>query len=103
MARTAIHPGDILADELRELDMSAAALAAALSVPPNRISEIIRGRRNITADTALRLGRFFGTSARFWMNLQQSYELRLAEQARGPEIRRRVKPRRVKPRQAAPA
>ena len=97
MTRRAIHPGEILADELRELDMSAAALAEALSVPPNRISEIIRGRRNITTDTALRLGRFFGTSARFWMNLQQSYELRRAEQDRGPEIRRRVTPRQATP------
>jgi addiction module HigA family antidote len=93
MARSPIHPGEILADELSELNMSASALAAALGVPANRISQILRGRRNITADTALRLACFFGTSARFWMNLQQSYELRLAEKERGSEIRRQVKPR----------
>ena len=72
MARTPIHPGEILADELRELSLSAAELARLLDVPPNRISQIIAGRRNITADTALRLGLYFGTSPDLWMNLQKT-------------------------------
>lgn len=75
MARTPIHPGEILADELDELGLSAAELARLLDVPANRISQIIRGKRNITADTALRLGRYFGTSPDLWMNLQKIYEL----------------------------
>ncbi len=78
MSRTPIHPGEILRGEIDEIGMSAAELSRQLRVPENRMSEIIRGRRNITADTALRLGRWFGTSAEFWMNLQRSYELRKA-------------------------
>jgi addiction module HigA family antidote len=78
-----IHPGEILREEfLVPLDMSANALAQALGVPANRISAIVAGDRNVTADTALRLARAFGTSPEFWMNLQQSYELRLAEKDR---------------------
>ena len=92
MARTPIHPGEILADELEELGMSALALAKALHVPHNRISQILAGRRGITADTALRLSRFFGTTPGFWLNLQKSYELRLAEQESGEEIRQTVAP-----------
>ena len=92
MARTPIHPGEILGDELNELSMSANALAAALHVPANRISQILGGRRNITADTALRLSQFFGTTPDFWLNLQKSYELRLAERKSGREIRKIVKP-----------
>ena len=84
--RTPIHPGEILKDELQELDISGAELARQLKVPENRMSEIIRGRRNITADTALRLGKWFGNSALFWMNLQKSYELRSAEQEIGNDI-----------------
>jgi antitoxin HigA-1 len=79
MARTAIHPGEQLAGQLEELDMSAAALARNLQVPTNRITEILHGRRAITGDTALRLGHFFGTSPEFWLNLQKLYELRRAE------------------------
>ena len=86
MGRTPIHPGEILKDELAELGMSAAELARQLRVPENRISEVIRGRRNITADTALRLGKWFGNSAVFWMNLQKSYELRKAQREVGSEI-----------------
>jgi len=86
MSRTPIHPGEILKGELDELSMSAAELSRQLKVPENRMSEIVRGRRNITADTALRLGKWFGTSATFWMNLQKSYELRKAEQEIGTEI-----------------
>ncbi|TRZ75972.1 MAG: addiction module antidote protein, HigA family [Deltaproteobacteria bacterium] len=79
MARTAIHPGEHLAEQLAELDMSAAELARNLKVPTNRITEILNGRRAITGDTALRLGHFFGTSPEFWLNLQKIYELRRAE------------------------
>jgi addiction module HigA family antidote len=79
MARTAIHPGEHLAEELNELDMSASALARQLEVPTNRITEILNGQRAVTGDTALRLGHFFGTTAEFWLNLQSLYELRLAE------------------------
>ncbi len=79
MARTAIHPGEHLAEQLEELDMSAAELARNLKVPTNRITEILNGRRAITGDTALRLGHFFGTSPEFWLNLQKIYELRRAE------------------------
>ena len=78
MARTAIHPGEILADELEARELSAAELARILHVPPNRITQIIKGKRNLTADTALRFGKFFGTGAEFWMNLQKQYDLRLA-------------------------
>ncbi len=90
MARDPIHPGKFLADELAELGMSAAALAHTLHVPPNRIYQILSGRRALTADTALRLSQWLGTSADFWMNLQKLYELRLAEQQSGDEIRRTV-------------
>lgn len=88
MARTPIHPGEILQDELHELGISAAELARNLSVPTNRITGILNGRRAVTADTALRLGHWFGMSAEFWLNLQKQYELRLAEKTSGPEIRR---------------
>ena len=87
MARTAIHPGEHLAEELSELEMSAAELARQLGVPTNRITQILNGRRDITADTALRLAHFFGTSAEFWLNLQSLYEIRLAEQRSGKSIR----------------
>jgi len=80
MGRTAIHPGEHLAEQLEELGMSAAELARQLKVPTNRITAILNGQRAITGDTALRLGHFFGTSAEFWMNLQKLYELRIAEQ-----------------------
>ena len=66
----AIHPGEHLADELKELNMSAAELARQLKVPTNRVTEILNGQRSITGDTALRLGHFFGTSGQFWLNLQ---------------------------------
>ena len=91
MARDPIHPGKFLADELAELGMSATALARILHVPPNRIYQILSGKRALTADTALRLSQWLGTSADFWMNLQKLYELRLAEQESGEEIKRTVK------------
>ena len=88
MARTPIHPGEILADELKEIGISAAELARKLEVPANRVSQIIAGKRAISADTALRLARYFGTTPDFWMNLQTAYELDLARQKIGAEIRR---------------
>ena len=87
MPITAIHPGEHLAAELDALGMSAAELARRLRVPTNRITGILNGQRAITGDTALRLGHFFGTSPRFWLNLQSLYELRLAEQKAGKSIR----------------
>jgi addiction module HigA family antidote len=87
MPLTAIHPGEHLAEELKELDMSAAELARKLAVPTNRITGILNGRRAITADTALRLAHFFGTSAGFWLNLQSLYELRVAEEKVGTSIK----------------
>ena len=86
MVRKAIHPGEFLRDELKELGISANQLAQQLNVPQNRISQIIAGKRSITGDTALRLGHWFKTAPEFWLNLQVAYELRLAEQAAGDEI-----------------
>lgn len=83
MAAPAIHPGEHLAEELEELDMSAAELARRLGVPTNRVTEILNGRRAITGDTALRLAHFFGTSAQFWLNLQSLYDLRIAQKKAG--------------------
>ncbi len=88
MARTPIHPGEHLAEELEALGMSAAGLARQLNVPTNRITGILNGQRAVTGDTALRLARFFGTSAQFWLHLQSLYELRIAEQKSGEAIRR---------------
>ena len=87
MAIEAIHPGEHLAAELREIGMSAAALGRQLKVPANRITAILNGQRRITGDTALRLAHFFGTSPQFWLNLQKLYELRLAEANAGEVIR----------------
>ena len=87
MARTPIHPGEILADELKEIGISAAQLARTLGVPANRISQIIAGKRAISADTALRLARYFGTTPDLWMNLQKTYDLDLARQLLGKAIR----------------
>jgi len=87
MPLPAIHPGEHLAEELEALEMSAAELSRQLKVPTNRITEILNGQRSITGDTALRLAHFFGTSAQFWLNLQSLYELRLAEQKVGKEIK----------------
>ena len=88
-----VHPGEILREELEEIDMSASALATALSVPPNRVTEILNGRRGITADTALRLSRYFGTTPQLWLNLQMSFELRTAQIEAGKDIEERVRPR----------
>jgi addiction module HigA family antidote len=88
MARIAIHPGEHLVEELDALNMSAAELARRLNVPTNRVTEILNGQRAITGDTALRLAHFFGTSAEFWLNLQNLYELRLAEAKTGKAIKK---------------
>ena len=88
MARSAIHPGEHLAEELEVLDMSAAELARQLEVPTNRVTAILNGQRAVTGDTALRLAHFFGTSAQFWLNLQNLYELRLAEGKSGKAIKK---------------
>lgn len=89
-----IHPGEVLRhDFLEPLGLSAHALALALRVPPNRITAILAGRRAVTAETALRLARHFGTSPGFWLNLQKAHELELAEQAEGARIRVEVAPR----------
>lgn len=86
MTRILIHPGEHLADELQALGVSANELAKQLGVPANRVSQIIAGKRGITADTALRLGQWFSTGPDIWMNLQKNYELRQAEQVLGAEL-----------------
>jgi antitoxin HigA-1 len=88
MARTPIHPGEILADELEEIGLSAKTLADVIEVPPNRLYQLLAGKRNVTADTALRLSQYFGMSADFWMNLQSAYELDMARQQVGKAIQR---------------
>lgn len=87
MGRSAIHPGEHLAEQLAALDMSAAELGRQLKVPANRITEILNGQRAITGDTALRLGHFFSTSPQLWLNLQAIYDLRVAEQKTGKVIK----------------
>jgi addiction module HigA family antidote len=84
----AVHPGEILADELKELGISATELARQLAVPPNRITQIIKGRRSITGDTALRLAHWFGTDPQFWLNLQTAYDIDIATEAAGDEIKK---------------
>ncbi len=86
MPRPAIHPGEILADELAALGITPTELSRQIRVPPNRLSQIIHGRRGITGDTALRLGHWFGTNPQFWLNLQSAYEMRVAEEQAGQEI-----------------
>ena len=89
---TPVHPGRILAGELDELGLSANAMALALRIPANRLTEIINGKRGISADTAMRLARYFGTSAQMWMNLQSHYELGVAEADLADRIAREVQP-----------
>ena len=86
MTRRPVHPGEILADELAEIGVTATELSRQLGVPPNRISQIIAGKRAITGDTALRLGHWFGNSAQFWLNLQTAYDLRIAAATVGKEV-----------------
>ncbi len=87
MDRSAIHPGEHLAEQLQALAMSAAELGRQLGVPTNRITAILNGQRAITGDTALRLGHFFGNNPQFWLGLQALYDLRSAENKLGSEIR----------------
>ena len=91
--RPAIHPGEILVEELEEIAVTPTELARQLRVPANRMTQIVQGKRSITGDTALRLGHWFGTSAQFWLNLQSAYEIRVAGQIAGAEIARLPKRR----------
>ena len=88
MSRLTIHPGEVLADELEEIGVSPTELARQISVPANRISQIIQGKRAISGDTALRLGHWLGMSPQFWLNLQGAYDVRVAEKRSGAEIRK---------------
>jgi antitoxin HigA-1 len=91
--RITTHPGEILAEDfLKSLGMSVNALALSLRVPANRIGAIVKGRRSVSADTALRLARFFGTSPEFWMNLQVRYDLEVAEDALKGRLAKEVRP-----------
>jgi addiction module HigA family antidote len=89
----AIHPGEILKGELEELNLSANLFAKALGVPTNRITAILNEQRSITADTALRLARFFGSTPDFWMSLQSSYDVKVTWETAGNDIEKTVKPR----------
>ena len=86
--RPAIHPGEILAEELAALDVTPTQLAREIKVPANRITQIIQGRRSITGDTALRLGHWFGTNPQFWLNLQSAHDIRVAAQEMGAKLAR---------------
>ena len=88
-----VHPGEFLREELDELGLSANALSKALGVPVNRVTMILNGQRGVSADTALRLARYFGTTPQIWLNLQKTWELRQAEIESGREIAERVTPR----------
>jgi addiction module HigA family antidote len=88
MFMRAVHPGEILKDELDELGVTRTEFARQIDVPPNRISQIIAGKRSVTGDTALRLGHWFGTDPQFWLNLQSAWEIRIAEEKAGREIAR---------------
>jgi addiction module HigA family antidote len=91
-SRIVIHPGDVLSDTLTEAGLSANAAALAMAIPANRLTAIINKRRSVTAETALRLGRFFGTSAKLWMNLQARHDLQVAEAELGERISSEVRP-----------
>ncbi len=88
MFMRAVHPGEVLKDELDELDITPTEFARQIDVPANRISQIIAGKRAVTGDTALRCGHWFGTGPQFWLNLQSAYEIRIAEEKVGREIAR---------------
>lgn len=87
MFRRAVHPGEILKEELDEMGVSPTAFSRSVDVPPNRISQIIAGKRSITGDTALRLGHWFGVDPQFWMNLQAQFDLAAAERHAGKAVR----------------
>jgi addiction module HigA family antidote len=94
MTRIRTHPGEVLLQEfLKPLGLSNSAVSVALQVPANRISEIVRGRRNVSADTAMRLARYFGTTPEFWLNLQIAHDLSKVTAEHGREIARQVRPR----------
>lgn len=88
MLKRAVHPGLVLKDELRERNITPTALARQIDVPPNRIGQIIAGKRSVTGDTALRLGRWFGTDPQFWLSLQAHYDLVMADRKAGEAIRK---------------
>ena len=88
MFMRAVHPGEVLKDELEELNVTPTEFARQIDVPPNRVSQIIAGKRAVTGDTALRFGHWFGTDPQFWLNLQSAYEIRIAEEKAGGEIAR---------------
>ena len=88
----AVHPGELLAGELGRRGVSASAAALQMRMPPTRLSEILRGRRDVSPETALRLGRWLGTGARFWLDCQTRHDLALAERAFGARVRREVEP-----------
>ena len=88
-----VHPGEVLREELDELGLSADALSKALDIPVTRVTMILNGQRGVSADTALRLARYFGTTSQLWMSLQKTWELRRAEIETAREIAERVKPR----------
>lgn len=88
MFMRAVHPGEVLKDELDGLGILPTEFARQIDVPPNRISQIIAGKRAVTGDTALRFGHWFGTEPQFWLNLQSAYEIRIAEEKAGAEIAR---------------
>ena len=87
MLKRVVHPGEILKDELEEMGVSATAFARQIDVPPNRISQIIAGKRSITGDTALRFGHWFGTDPLFWLNLQTQFDLVSADRKVGATVR----------------
>ena len=91
----AIHPGEVLAEELKTIGVSVAALSRAIDVPQSRMAEVVNGKRSVTADTALRLACYFGTSARFWMNLQTSYDLAVVDEKCGLQIAAVVRPQTI--------
>jgi antitoxin HigA-1 len=88
MLMRAVHPGEVLKDELDELGVTPTEFARQIEVPPNRVSQIIAGKRAVTGDTALRFGHWFGTDPQFWLNLQSAYEIRVAKKKAGHEIAR---------------
>ena len=86
MPRPAVHPGEILADELAELGVTPTELARQIAVPANRLTQIVKGQRSVTGDTALRLGHWFRMSPQFWLNLQTAFDIRQAEAEAGSQI-----------------
>ena len=87
MFRRAVHPGEVLKGELEELGITPTEFARQIAVPPNRVSQIIAGKRSVTGDTALRFGHWFGVDPQFWLNLQAQYDLVLADRETGAAIR----------------